>query len=139
MGNLVEKLPALQRFAFQQEWHTEPPAGTRSFISAGLLMLNQASNLIIVNLEGAQGLSDEMIYAFEADFRAEHKDDARRRLALQLPSLLGTRNTLRHTFHLHFPFSWCQAATRYEPFWILLRGPARFCWDFCLRERSWPE
>ena len=56
-------------------------------------MFNQASNLRLVNLEGAQGLTDEMVYAFEADFRAKHRNGAGRRLALQLPSRSETRNT----------------------------------------------
>ncbi len=54
-------------------------------------------------LEGAQGLSDETIYAFEADFRAEHKSEAGRCLVLQLPSPSGTRNILYHTFSIALP------------------------------------
>ena len=89
MANIVQSLPALQRFAFQQESHTQPVSGLRSFTSAGLLMLNQASNRRTVNLEGAQGLWNERIYAFEADFRAEHDGEAGRCLVLQLPSRSG--------------------------------------------------
>ena len=139
VANIVQSLPALQHFSFHLESRTQPPAGTRSFTSAGLLMLNQASNLRTVNLEGAQGLSDEMICAFEADFRAEHKDDVGRRLALQLPSRTGTRNTLRHTFPLHYPFSWCQAATNYKPYCISLSSPAKPGWDAHLSERCNPS
>ena len=139
MANIVQSLPALQRFAFQQESHTQPLAGIRSLMSAGLLMLNQASNLRVVNLEGAQGLSDEMIYAFEADFRAEHKSEAGRCLALQLPSRSGTRNTLHHTFQLHFPVSWCQAAKQHKPYWVCLSSPAKPGWDAHLSKRRDPS
>jgi len=45
VANIIQSLPALQHIAFQQESHSQPPAGTRSFTSAGLLMLNQASKL----------------------------------------------------------------------------------------------
>ncbi len=139
VANIINKLPALQHFAFQQESQTQPPAGTRSFTSAGLLMLNQASNLRTVNLEGAQGLSDEMIYAFEADFRAEHKDDPGRRLTLLLPSRSGIRNTLYHTRQLNFDLSWCQAATKCKPYCILLSSPAKPGWDAHLSERCNPS
>ncbi len=138
VANIFQSLPALQHFAFQQESHTQPPAGTRSFTSAALLMLNQASNLRTVNLEGAQGLSDEMIYALEADFRAEHKDDAGRRLALQLPNRTGTRNTLHHTYQLHYPISWCQAAKQHKSYWVWLSSPAKPGWDAHLSKRCNP-
>ncbi len=139
VANIINKLPALQHFAFQQESRSQPPAGTRSFTSAALLMLNQASNLRTVNLEGAQGLSDEMIFAFEADFRAEHKDDPGRRLALLLPSRSGTRNTLYHTLRLNFPLSWCQAATKDKPCWVSLSSPAKPGWDAYLSDRCSPS
>ena len=105
MANIVQSLPALQRFAFQQESHTQPVSGFRRFTSAGLLMLNQASNLRTVNLEAAQGLWNERLYASEADFQAEHDGEAGRCLVLQLSSRSGTRNFLYHTFQLHFPVS----------------------------------
>ena len=139
LANMVQSLPALQRFALQQKSHTQPPAGTISFCSTGLLMFNQASNLRLVNLEGAQGLTDEMVYAFEADFRAKHRNGAGRRLALQLPSRSETRNTLRHTSNLHYPVSWYPAAKQHKPYWVLLSSPAKLGWDAHLRERCTPS
>ncbi len=139
VANIIQSLPALQRFAFQQESHTQPPAGIRCFCSTGLLMLNQASNLRLVNLEGAQGLTDEMVYAFEADFRAQHRSEAGRRLALQLPTRSETRNTLHHTFHVHYPVSWYHAAKQHKPYWVLLSSPAKPGWDAHLRERCTPS
>ena len=101
-------------------------------------MLNQASNLTTVNLEGAQGLSDEMIYEFEADFRAQHTNDGGRRLALQLPDRTGTRNTLQHTLQLSFMVSWPQAATQHKPCWVVLSSPAKPGWDAHLSKRCNP-
>ncbi len=139
LANMIQSLPALQRFAFQQESHIQPPAGTRSFCSTGLLMFNQASKLRVVNLEGAQGLTDEMVYAFEADFRAQHRNEARRRLALKLPTCSETRNTLYHSFHVHYPVSWYTAAKQHKPYWVCLSSPAKPGWDAHLRKRCTPS
>ena len=141
VANIVQRLPALQHLAFQQESQTQSldyDTGTRSFTSAGLLMLNQPSNLTTVNLEGAQGLSDEMIYEFEADFRAQHTNDGGRRLALKLPDRTGTRNTLQHTLQLSFMVSWPQAATQHKPYWVVLSSPAKPGWDAHLSKRCNP-
>ena len=139
VANIIQSLPALQRFAFQQESHTQPPAGTRSFCLAGLFMLNQASNLRLVNLEGAQGLTDEMVYAFEADFRAQHRSEAGRRLALQLPTRSEITNTLHHTCNLHYPVSQYQAAKPHKPKLVMLSSPDKPGWDAHLRERCTPS
>lgn len=139
VANIIQSLPALQRFAFQQESHTQPPAGTRSFCLAGLFMLNQASNLRLVNLEGAQGLTDEMVYAFEADFRAQYRSEAGRRLALQLPTRSEITNTLHHTCNLHYPVSQYQAAKPHKPYLVLLSSPDKPGWDAHLRERCTPS
>ncbi len=105
----------------------------QSFCSAGLLVLNPASNLRLVNLEGAQGLTDEMVYAFEADFRAKHRNGAERRLALQLPSCWETKNTWHHTLHLQYPVS-RYPAVKTKSYWVCLSSPAKPGWDYKMKD-----
>lgn len=85
-----------------------------------------------MNLEGAQGLSDEMICAFEADFQAEHKDDA-----IGIAAAKPHRDQKHFASHLSFarPFSWCQAATKEKLYFISLSSPAKPGWDAHLSER----
>ncbi len=134
VANIIQSLPALQRFAFQQDSRTQQPAGIQSFCSAGLLVLNPASNLRLVNLEGAQGLTDEMVYAFEADFRAKHRNGAERRLALQLPSCWETKNTWHHTLHLQYPVSRYPAVKQTKSYWVCLSSPAKPGWDYKMKD-----
>ena len=117
LQDLIEALPALQHLSLLQELHVQPSDNQPTFSMSSLMVLTQARNLRFLNLEGVQGLSDEMILALESCFQAQQRaGQAQQSVQLQLPDKLGTRGSVLSFDSVHFPYSFRNPATAGKPF-----------------------
>ena len=106
LQRLIEGLPALQLLSFLQELHVSLLYYHLTFSMSSLMELTKARNLRFLNLEGVQGLSDEMILALESCFQAQQRaGQAQQSVQLQLPDKLGTRGIVLSIDSMHFPYS----------------------------------